>query len=366
MSICDMRASEFGQSQFSVGFVLLRNFTLFPYAAIADALRLAADQGDLSRQINCKWTILGNTSEQIRASCGIEITPWEDFGDPERFDYVIVVGGLLHREVPACDETLDFLVRAAEKGVSVVGVCTGVFTLARAGLLKGRRCCVSWFHYQNLMDEYGEIELVADQIFVTDGNIITCAGGAGAVDLAAWIIERHLGKATAQKSLHIMLTDRARPGNTPQPQPPLALNVQDFRVKRAALLIEQNLTEPLSVEEVASSVHISKRQLERLFRKELGMGIQEFSRRLRLHYGLWLLLNSERRVTEIAYQCGFSDTSHFSRLFRSTYEVSPAAARREKPTVLLKMLTDVWRSTDKPSEAGTGRWSVYGEQRVSV
>jgi transcriptional regulator GlxA family with amidase domain len=339
----------------SVGFILLRNFTLLPFAAIVDALRLAADEGDFSRQINCNWTVIDAETAAIPASCGIEVAPWEPLGDPTRFDYIVVVGGLLHRGTPASQTTLDYLVAAADAGVTLVGVCTGAIALARAGLLRGRRCCVSWFHYNDLVNEFPEVVPVADQLFVVDGKFITCAGGVGAVDLAGWIIERHLGPAWAQKSLHILVADQARPPNAPQPQPPVANNVRNPRVRRAVLLIEQNLAAPLSADEVADRVNISKRQLERLFRDELGMGVQAFARYLRLHYGLWLLLSTERRVTDIALECGFSDTSHFNRLFRRTYGVTPSAVRNDGDReTFLERLSDPWGSNHSGSHPPVG------------
>jgi transcriptional regulator GlxA family with amidase domain len=313
----------------SIGFILLPRFTLLPFAAFIDCLRLAADEGDSSRQLHCRWTVMGSTGSPVRSSCGIEITPWEEFADPGRFDYIVVVGGLLSREPPADAATVEYLRRAASKGVALVGLCTGPFALIQAGLMKGRRCCVSWYHYYDLMDRFPDVTPVADQLFVVDGNRITCAGGAAAADLAAWVVERHRGRTWAQKSLHIMLIDHARRGSNPQPQPPLYEQVEDNRVRRAILLIEQHLSEPLGTEEIAAHVNVSRRQLERAFNSELGMSPHQFARELRLRYGLWLLRNTDRSITEIGSECGFADTAHFSRQFRAHFGKPPSQVREE-------------------------------------
>jgi transcriptional regulator GlxA family with amidase domain len=324
---------------FSVAFVLQPYFTLMPFASIIDAFRLAADDGDGSRPINCRWTIVGPDLDPIRASCGVEVRPWESFGDPGRFDYIIVVGGLLHQGgVPSDESTLSFLREADRKGVMLVGVCTGTFTLVRAKLMTGRRCCVSWFHYHDLIDEFPDVTPVADQLFVVDGNRITCAGGAGALDLAAWIIERHLGPASAQKSLHIMVVDHRRSANSPQPQPPTTPVSNNERVRRAMLLIEQNLSKPLQADVIAQQVNVSTRQLERLFQREVAMSVQAFSRKLRLNYGLWLLAQGRLTINEIAVDCGFSDASHFSRLVRSTFGLPPSAIRTRGRSAILSMV----------------------------
>lgn len=311
----------------SVAFILLPHFTLLPFAAFVDCLRLAADEGDSSRQIHVRWTVMGSTHDPVRASCGVQIPPWETFADPTRFDYIVVVGGLLQHGPPADAQTIAYLQSAAAKGVPLVGLCTGPFALIQAGLMRGRRCCVSWYHYHDLVERFPEVTPVADQLFVVDGNRITCAGGVAAADLAAWLIERHCGRAWAQKSLHIMLIDRARRGTTSQPQPTLSDQVRDNRVRRAVLLIEQHLTEPLGSSELAARLNLSRRQLERGFRHELGMSPQQFSRQLRLRYGLWLITHTDRSVTEISWECGFADTAHFSRQFKALFDKSPSDVR---------------------------------------
>src|SRR5262245_18584753 len=78
-----------------IGFVLAPNFTMLPFAAFIDAIRLAADEGDRSRQIACRWTVMGEGAQPSTASCGVAITPWEPYRDAADFDYVVVVGGLL-------------------------------------------------------------------------------------------------------------------------------------------------------------------------------------------------------------------------------------------------------------------------------
>ncbi|MBS0528938.1 MAG: DJ-1/PfpI family protein [Proteobacteria bacterium] len=244
----------------SVGFVLLPSFTISAFSSIVDLLRLSADEGDRSRPERCSWTVLGPDTNPITASCGLQVLPWEIYGRPERFDYVVVIGGLLNGAAyhPAM---IKFLQDAAHCGVSIAGVCTGSFAMAEAQLLNGRKCCVSWYHFFDLLERHSGVVPIADQLFVHDGNFITCAGGLAALDLGAWMVERHLGPGRAQKGLHILLTDKARAGGDAQPQPPGVGLVTDARVKRAMLLIEQNLSTPPKVQEIAINVGLSKRQL---------------------------------------------------------------------------------------------------------
>jgi transcriptional regulator GlxA family with amidase domain len=311
----------------SVGFVLMPSFTLLPFSAFVDALRLAADEGDQSRQINCQWTLMGHSLEAITSSSGVTVQPWETYRDPADFDYVVVVGGLLDNSLQGSQHVIDYLQQVDAAHVPIIGLCTGSFAMIRAGLMDQRRCCVSWFHYKDLTDRYTNVTPIADQLFVDDGDRITCAGGAVAADLAAYIIERHLGQNWARKSMRILVMDSPRPANAPQPQPGGDYQVNNRLVGRALLLMEQNLSRPLSTDEIAARVDISKRQLERLFTNETNESLQKFYRKMRLRYGLWLLQNTERLITDIAQECGFSDTAHFSRAFRVIFDKKPTDYR---------------------------------------
>lgn len=314
----------------TVGFILAGGFTLSAFSLFVDQLRLAADEGDRSRPIRCRWQIMAGRPEPVRASCGVEVSRTSGFVEPRHFDYIAVVGGVLHRGPQLDAEAVAYLASAAAAGVPLVGLCTGSFILCRAGLMQGRRCCVSWYHHQDFLAEFPDHTPVADRLFVVDGDRITCSGGGGVADLATFLIERHLGPAVAQKSRHVLLLDRARTGDAAQPHPPLVEEVHDERVRRALLLMEQNLADPLPITRIAQELRLSTRQLERLFLAVTGLRPAAFYRTLRLRYASWLLQHSVRSVTEIALEAGFADCAHFSRLYKAAHGVSPSAARVEK------------------------------------
>lgn len=312
----------------SVAFVLLRNFTLNPFSLFIDALRLAADDGDDLNGGNCLATVVAPTLRPIRSSCGIEITPTRVFPTPTEFDYVAVLGDVQRASPDNCGPHIEFLKKAAVARIPLIGICNGTFTLARAGLLRGRRCCVGWNLYRVMRDEFPDVVATGDQSFVVDRDRLTCAGGVTAAHLAAWLIEKHCGRAVSKKALQLLFIDRALPPQAAQPQPPLLPRADNRHVRRAMLVMEQHLSEPLSLEHIARRIHISQRQLSRVFHSEFGMSPSDFSRLYRLKYGLWLLLNSSRPITDIAAECGFNDLSHFSREFRRHYGEPPSQARR--------------------------------------
>ena len=312
----------------SVGIVLAHNFTLSAFALFIDHLRLAADEGDRSRPLHVRWAVMNGAMSPVRSSCGLVVNPTSRFQDPAGFDYVVVVGGLLHSGEQIDQETAEYLLQSARQGITLVGLCTGSFILSRLGLMQRRRCCVSWYHHQDFMEEFPGHELAADRLFVADGDRITCAGGAGTADLAAFLIERHLGHALAQKANQILLFDRARAGGDAQPHPPMGETASNPRIARALILMEQNLARPLTISALATQLGLSTRQFERLSQATVALSPAQLYRTVRLRFAEWLLSHTSRSITDIALESGFADCAHFSRQFKSHYGMAPSVRRK--------------------------------------
>ncbi len=314
-------------ARLSVGFILARRFTLCAFANFVDVLRLAADEGDRSRPILCEWTVLSDTMSPMASSCGVLVQPNERLGDPRTFDYIVVVGGLIDEIPNLSPEYTRYLQRAAAARVPLVGVCTGAFILHRAGLMNGYRCCVSWFHHADFLEQFDGLKPVSDQIFIIDRDRLTCSGGASSAHLAAHLVEKHVGRAQARKSLHIMIIDDALRAEKPQPGIPLDLATDDPLVKKALILMQQHIDAPLSAAEVARRLGANRRQLERHFQRTVGMAPTLAYKIMRLEYAEFLLRHTEQSVTEIATSTGFCDSSHFIRAFRERRGTTPAAFR---------------------------------------
>lgn len=309
-----------------VGFVLCPSFTMVAFSAFLDTLRLAADEGDRSRPIGCSWAILSHDMRPIRSSAGIEVKPTSEIVDPANFDYVVVVGGLI--DGPKCaQELLDFVMLSAKKGVPLVGLCTGSFVLARLGLMKGSRCCVSWYHHQSFADEFPDIAVTSAELYVIDRDRVTCAGGTSVVHAASHLIGIHCGRSLAQKALRILIEEPPLPANTSQPLPLSSHSLIDPRVRKAVLLIERNIDQPLSIEFIAKHVNLCARQLERLFLRELGMSPSVFGEKCRLAMAKQLLHTAREPLNAVALKCGYKTQSHFANRFRAEFGITPSMMR---------------------------------------
>ncbi len=315
-----------------VGFVLVQPFTLAAFACFVDALRLAGDEGDRSRPIECSWSVLGDENEPITSSCGVAVRPNTAMRDPREFDYVVVVGGMLHQGQVVPDGTNSFLKKAARSGISLIGVCTGSFVLARAGLLSGRKVCVSRFHRNRFQEEFPDLDAQSAQMFVLDGKIITCAGGVSAAHLAAHLISKHLHPEKALKTLRLLCEETPNPVNASQHQAISAYQCSDTLVREVMLKIEDSLAVSISLNEICASLGVSIRQLERRFIMAIGITPRSYRLELRLAKARWLVERTDKPVTAIALECGFGSCSHFSNMFKSHFHLQPSDVRRQSQT----------------------------------
>ncbi|TIM79801.1 MAG: AraC family transcriptional regulator, partial [Mesorhizobium sp.] len=199
-----VRSRKARSVRLKVGFVLARSFTLTAFAMFIDTLRLASDETDKSGRINADWEVLSNTRHLVTSSCGVQVSPTSSFLDPTEFDYIVVVGGRLIGGQAVDNETLRYLRDAASKGARLIGVCTGTFVLAEAGLMAEHETCVSWLHYVDFRERFPDLKVRADRIYNLDTARGSCAGGSSTADLAAELVRRHIGNAAERNALEVL------------------------------------------------------------------------------------------------------------------------------------------------------------------
>jgi transcriptional regulator GlxA family with amidase domain len=310
-----------------IGFVLLPCFTLTAFSGFVDTLRLAADEGDRSRARRCQWSVLGTPGEAIASSSGVQVLCDMPLERGAEFDYIAVVGGLLSAQ-KANAAIHRNLRRFAELGIPLIGLCTGSFVLARAGLLKNHVACVSWFHRQEFEAEFPGQRVLSNQMYVMDRERLSCAGGKSVVHLAAALVEKHISRAEAVKALRILIEEQPMPASTLQPEAVLTVQAKDRLVHKAMLMMEQQLADALDIARLADLLGLGRRQLERRFSEDIGMSPAQYHRSLRISRARWMLTHSDLSLSDIAAECGLGDGSRFARTIRLSTGLAPLAYRQ--------------------------------------
>ena len=214
-----------------------------------------------------------------------------------------------------------------KRGVSVGGLCTGAYILASAGLLSGRRCAIHWENLPGFQEKFPKADVYAD-LFEVDGNVWTCAGGTAALDMMLSMIGEDHDENLINAICEQALTDRVRGPHDRQRLPLRArLGVQNVRILSIIEMMEANLSEPLTLLEIADYAGLSRRQIERLFRQNMGRSPARYYLEIRLDRARHLLLQSSLPVIEVAVACGFVSASHFSKCYRELYGRSPQQER---------------------------------------
>ena len=321
----------------NVGFLLINDFTLMPVAGFVESLRFAADRSFRSQQLYCRWNWISENREPVNASCGLQIQPRHGLDNPAQYDYIAVAAGLLEPATSPSPAVLEFLRQAHALGVTLIGLCSGSFVLAEAGLLEQHKCAVHFTVWEYFKQRYPDVRAVVDPGHIRHDKVISCPGGT-AIDLAAELITAHCGRSRAQKGLDYLLVS---PPNKEAPEEECEVDRQPFDTARyenrlleqAILLMQENLSTPYSIKSLAEQLDTTERQLTRLFSTFLHSAPASYWRKMRLEHARGLLMNTTKKVTDIAYETGFSDASHFSQWYRKSYGETPAEFRKRRAGV---------------------------------
>ena len=307
-------------------FLLLNRFTMLPFTAAIEPLRLANRAA--GRELYC-WSLVGPGKDVAVCSNGTRVVldhGLDSSPPPERDDVIIVCGGTeIGRE--ATRPVLTWLRKQVRGGATVGAVCTGAWILAEAGLLDGRKATIHWENHDGFAEAYPQVDLFRS-VFVNDGNRMTAAGGTSSIDLMLHLIAEAHGDALATEVADQMLHTTIRTNQDRQRLSiPTRIGVRNPRLAAVIARIEANLEEPISPAQLAADAGMSTRQLERLFRRYLNRSPKRYYMETRLARARNLLMQTELPIIEIALASGFSSPSHFSKCYRALYGTTPYRER---------------------------------------
>lgn len=232
-------------------------------------------------------------------------------------------------KAPAPADVLDFLRRASGRARRIVGICTGGFVLAEAGLLAQRRATTHWAFAQAMQKRFPDIHVEGDRIYMVDGHIWTSAGMTAGLDLALAVVEQDLGAEVAHSVAHKLVMNQKRTGGQSQHSEMLDLAPKSDRIQDTLNYARKNLNRPLTVEELADMAHLSPRQFSRVFTLETGKSPAKAIERLRIEAARLMIEQSRHSLDVIARQTGFRDRRHMREAFMRGFGRPPQAMRRD-------------------------------------
>ena len=304
-------------------FVLLDNFTLLCFSAALESLRIA---NRTAGKTLYTWEIIGEGGEEAICSNGCAFRVTSDLVELERDDTVMLCGGVDVQKATS-KRTLNWLRREARRGATIAGLCTAGYTMAKAGLLDGKRATIHWENHNSFTEEFDDVELTKS-VFVVDGNRMSTAGGTSSIDLMLKLIADEHGEKLANAVADQMIYASIRTDqDTQRLSVPTRIGVRHPKLSQVIQMMEANIEEPISPALLAKEVGMSTRQLERLFRRYLNRSPKRYYMELRLQKARNLLMQTDMTVINVALACGFASPSHFSKCYRSHYNTTPYRER---------------------------------------
>jgi transcriptional regulator GlxA family with amidase domain len=222
-----------------------------------------------------------------------------------------------------------WLIKQHQQGAAIASLCIGVFLLAGTGLLNGRKCATHWVEADTFRKMFPDVDLMPDKIITDEQGIYTSGGAYSGLNLILYLVEKFAGRDMAivcSKLFEIQIERNSQSSFmifTPQKQH------EDDVIMKAQNYIEKNYQEKITVDELASSLAISRRNLERRFRKVTYNSIVEYVQRVRIEAAKISLERNRENVNEAMYKAGYNDVKAFRTTFKKLTGLSPLEYRNK-------------------------------------
>lgn len=307
-------------------FLTLPNYSLIAVTNALEVLRMA---NRVAERDIYEWSIASLDGRPVPASSGLELTPTIALDKIGKVEILFVCGGIDVRAAVS-NPLLAALRRLGERRVGLGALCTGGYALARAGLLDNYRATIHWENLPALREEFPRVQL-NDQVFSIDRDRFTASGGTAPLDLMLNLIQLKHGLSISQQVSEQFVLERVRSDRDRQYVPLRAqVGSSHGNMIRVAQLMEENIEKPLSLERIAHATGLSRRQIERLFRRHLDCVPKRYYLEMRLRRARELLLQTAMPIMDVTTSCGFKSPPHFSRCYRAQFGYPPSEERRTR------------------------------------
>ncbi|KAA9001974.1 transcriptional regulator FtrA [Affinibrenneria salicis] len=274
-----------------------------------------------------QFSVCSAESRELRATGGFSVTV--DYG-LERLsvaDTIIIPAWRNVHDAPP-PALLQALREAWRRGARICSICTGVFVLAAAGLLSGKRVTTHWHHARLLAQRYPEIDVSSSALYIDEGQIMTSAGSAAGLDMLLYLVKRDYGARVASLVAERLVIPFLRAGEHSQQTRSRVMENGENRMAALLEWLNQHFTEPQTIAGLAKRSMMSERSLQRHFQDTFGVPVMQWLAQRRLDYAKTLLYSTARPVGIIAVMAGYGSEASLRHHFRLYEKCSPSSYRR--------------------------------------
>lgn len=261
-------------------------------------------------------TIATADGEPIRSVNNIYIQPHCSIEEVRKTDLIIISSATyIDKILEKNPELVPWIRRHYKQGAHVASICTGVFLLAETGLLNGKTATLHWGFAEMFRRRYPRVNLRQDRIFIDNGRLYCSAGVSAGLDLALYLVEKFCGRRAAVESAKTMVLDMGRETQTPYAYFLAPKDHGDLPVVKAQEWMERHQTEAVDYEKLAEKFRMSRRSLERRFKRATGLTPLAYLQQLRVEMAKRMLEDGVLTFNEITYRVGYEDISFFRKVF---------------------------------------------------
>ena len=268
---------------------------------------------------------LAGLSKESLLNDGLYTITTDPIKNIKKTDLIIIPAmyGNLQKAVQDNKKFIPWIVKQYNSGAEVASLCLGAFLLASTGLLEGKKCATHWLAANEFRKMFPEINLVEDKI-ITDENGIYSSGGAySSLNLILYLVEKFAGRDAAIFCAKAFQIDIQRDSQSPFTIFIGQKEHEDAPIKKAQEFIESNFHNKIAVDELASMLAVSRRNLERRFKKATANTVVEYIQRVKIEAAKQSLESSKENVNEVMYKVGYNDTKAFRTIFKKITGLSP-------------------------------------------
>jgi transcriptional regulator GlxA family with amidase domain len=272
---------------------------------------------------------LAGNSKSSQLNEGLYTISTEKFFDIIKTDLIIIPAmyGDLMKAVEENKDFIPWIVNQYKRGAEVASLCLGAFLLASTGLLNGRNSATHWLAANAFRKMFPDVNLLEDKIITDESGIYSSGGAYSSLNLVLYLVEKYAGRETAVFCSKAFQIDIQRDSQSPFTIFIGQKEHDDEPIKKAQEFIETNFQNKITVEHIASMVALSRRNLERRFKKATANTVVEYIQRVKIEAAKKNLESARKNINEVMYEVGYNDIKTFRTTFKRFTGLSPIEYR---------------------------------------